>query len=233
MQGQSTRSIDDIKDCSVIDEGKYAIFFDITEEEAEGYIVNNSNLKLPVLVLYFVEGHLIRHKYPPRIYTAIWEDGTIVWGACQDTKIIVSDIEDIKLEIKYFYSKIDVDDVKQLLDILVKSSVWDGENPIILGASCTHLRVRSGEKKYETSGHATSVLTPSMIISVLLTENRGMVKGAWQWEQAVKKILDVVPIEGDPVNILFEKHSAFGWSGVVRLSAEPKMENETAKSEEK
>jgi len=226
---QNTGSIVDKDNFPTIDKGQYAIFIDVSEEEAEDYLAKNRDIKLPVLILYFVEGHFMRHKYVPRIYMAIWEDGTIVWGACQDTKTIISDIEDRELEIKYFQSKIDVDGVEQLLDVLLKSSVWDGRRGIVPGTSHTYLTVRSEGKEHETYGHATSIFTTPMLISALLSGYGITAKNDWQWRQTIKGILEVIPSEGDPVDILFEKRSILGWSGIVEhIEEQDKNEQQAA-----
>lgn len=203
------------------------LFNDVREEDRQSYVAENVHHKLPVLLLFIKQGRAesssvltadgrIVPGFPPRIYMAIWEDGWIVWGACKDNKLIAEDIENRELEVRYYQSKVENSKIKKLLDTFADSSVWEDIIPVRWESSCAYLSIRGEGREYTAS--APRIAAVENVRSY--GHGRDVARAARTWERMTKKIFDLIPKEGRPVNISFKKHdfddpSPYGWVGIV------------------
>lgn len=200
-------------DCPVTNAKQYAILFGGFEEEKTDYLVKNPKHKLPVLVLFFQQRDQVRLKHPPRIYTTIWEDGTIVWGIYRGSKLIANDIkiDELDTQIQYFQSKVDSNEVKKLIAGLAGDSIWTRDLPIIFGVGKTRLIVGSEGKMYSMAADGIDVSYNPLFYGSRIARN------AREWRRVIRRISDMIPKEGHLVNISFERYNpnAVNWSGIV------------------
>jgi hypothetical protein len=225
---KSEQSLSEVKqmwDLSKNDDGKYVILFSNHDKNREGYLIENENHKLPVLLLFIREGD-IEHSLipsdeggytllmpPPRVYMAIWEDGLIVWGATRDSELFAEDIENGD-QGTFLLSSIGSNKVKKLVDVLIGSSIWEDRLPVRIGGSHTCLTIRSDVETYTTYADRVAVLRDRD------SEFGNRVKKeAREWERITKEIFDMIPKEGISVNISFKRYDStphqFGWVGIV------------------
>jgi len=192
---------------------KYAILFDAFDETREEYLAKNEDHNLPVLILFRMSSESLAFGHPPKIYTVIWEDGTIIWGVNEGNQFVVEDIENYVLGIKYFQSRIDRDKVNKLLVALAGSSVWEGSIPIAAGGVRTHLQIKSGGREYSMRTDHINVFWDSLWY--------GSVKAPWEWERITRNIFGMIPKEGRHVSISFKEYvyeapyCGFCWLGIV------------------
>ena len=144
-------------DCPVTNAKQYAILFGGSERQRTDYFHKNPKHELPIFLLFFRQPDHIHVRHPPRIYTAIWEDGMVVWGACKGAKLVANDIQNDNLEIQYFQSTVDSNKVKKLIANLVESSVWTGDLPLTFGIGKTQLMLRYTEKVYSMTADGIDV----------------------------------------------------------------------------
>ena len=209
-----------------VTESTYIIWFDCitTEKDRENYLARNPDYKLPVLVIYF--GNVIDYTAPKlTIYVVIWEDGTILWGAPNESKPIIRDVKrdfkHNKREIKYFMSKIDSDKVNELLLALEDSLVLLDNLIVFIGGGRTHLGFRS--EKARTVG-VDSIDALPKIFSALITGRIPSAKSALAWKRMVNQIFNMIPSESRPVNISYSKYDCdepFSWIGIIEIPASP------------
>jgi hypothetical protein len=214
-QGWNSEGNSSVESSSMVGKEKYAILFDVPEGVRRDYLAKHAEYKLPVLK-FFIDYPLglLGLGSPPRIYTAIWKDGTIVWGVSESNGFIADDIENDELEIKYFQSKIDSSKIEALLTILENSSVWESEIPIVLGGKHSCLVIRCGEKKH-------GIRANCLIVFKVIDHGREYEKGIREWERVAKEIFAMIPSEGRPVDMSLKQYGfdspydGSSWLGIV------------------
>ena len=201
---------------SVANENVYAILFFEMDENRNTYLSKNERHRLPVIILRQNRDGDGSSPPPPRVYTAIWEDGTIVWGTCKNPDFTILQFGLPFVKIEYFGSEIDPDTVKKFLADIANSSIWQATYSVYLGGYGTDLHIRKENTHY-------FVRVPGVTLGYKDSEDdwtkRGMfsVEDAREWARLTKEIFDMIPKEGVPVDISYGKFG-FYTVGIVESS---------------
>ena len=217
-QGQNLLENNDEKNPFSVNARKYAILLDETEKMRENYLVENPEHKLPILVLFFEQGELIRHKRPPRLYTAICEDGQIVWSGEKDGTLVVSNAVNDNQEVQYFRSSIDNGEIKKLLAFFADSPVWSTHAFLASGGRYTNLIVeKTGKRHVARTNSLYSLQQPFPRAFVDHATETRYKENIMAWRHATKAIFDLIPDSGCPVNIPFKRNDpgSLVWTGFV------------------
>lgn len=176
--------------------------------------------KFPIIVLYHVdyldrlqrlselldksqEKTELLDKSLEKIYVAIWDDGRIIWGKLEtdiDRGIgkpkYVHSFDGNDKNILYFQSQISIEKTKDLVSKIDQLGYWEDRNEILVSL------MHAGTCRLFFHGERNFFLCGTPGISWDTCVGTGI---ANTWGQAIRLILDIIPDQGDKVEITIEK----------------------------